>query len=357
MLVPCRCDRGSVPRARAVIDSVATRLPVGSRYWRCWRAVTENPEPQRRRSVIEVLLVASKPTEIVVEGAVLHHQHHDGVNRALFRRRPTAVGLPATAAPAAPVRRERRPQRRSTRDECTSAGELPPGHPLRHRHQDARSFSASWFRPQIAPTPRPSSRERGRAHAERPARPVSLRGRPLSSAAIASSSGWGAFREAGLPRQVLAQQTVGVLVGAALPRAPRVAEENGHTTRDGERRVRGHLLALIPSQRTSQLDRQLNNLRGDRVGNDIGGVAGREPDAHHETTRSLDERRDGADTLAVDQVAFPMSRNRTPSSLPSDGASIEPRAVQFTMSMSAYPDRHATTARSRGQPCSPSSAT
>src|SRR4051794_25682230 len=58
----------------------------------------------------------------------------------------------------------------------------------------------------------------------------------------------GAVSEAGLARQVLAQETVGVLVRAALPRAARIAEEHRHATRDSETRVRGHLLALIPGQ-------------------------------------------------------------------------------------------------------------
>ncbi len=51
--------------------------------------------------------------------------------------------------------------------------------------------------------------------------------------------------------------------------------------------------------------------RGERVGDHISGVTGRQSDEHHEATGSLDQGRDGADALAEDEIAFPMSRNGT----------------------------------------------
>ena len=129
-----RLGRHELPRGIAILEVLA-----------CRHREPRTPAPA---SVIEVLLVASKPAEIVVEGAVLHHQHHDRVDRALLRRpRQQWVSLPRrTRGTCGPGPQERRPQRGNTRDERTSATELPPGHPLRHCHQDARSLSSSWFR-------------------------------------------------------------------------------------------------------------------------------------------------------------------------------------------------------------------
>src|SRR5918997_7112032 len=57
--------------------------------------------------------------------------------------------------------------------------------------------------------------------------------------------------EAGLSGEVLAQQAVGVLVAAALPRATRVTEVHAEGAVDAELRVLGHLLALVPRQRAA----------------------------------------------------------------------------------------------------------
>src|SRR5829696_9333909 len=58
--------------------------------------------------------------------------------------------------------------------------------------------------------------------------------------------GRGVLAEVGASREVLAQQAVGVLVGAALPRAVRVAEVDGQPGVDAQPRVLGHLGALVP---------------------------------------------------------------------------------------------------------------
>jgi hypothetical protein len=109
----------------------------------------------------------------------------------------------------------------------------------------------------------------------------------------------------------LAQESVGVLVAAALPGAARVAEEHRDTSGDHEARVGGHLFALVPGQRASERGGQLGDLRSESFGDDISGVTGRESDEHDEAAVSFDEGGNGADALAVDQIAFPMARNCT----------------------------------------------
>ena len=62
--------------------------------------------------------------------------------------------------------------------------------------------------------------------------------------------------------QVLAEQAVGVLVGATLPRAARIAEEDLDAGVDGELEVFGHLSAVVPGHRAPHLLGQpLNILR------------------------------------------------------------------------------------------------
>jgi hypothetical protein len=53
--------------------------------------------------------------------------------------------------------------------------------------------------------------------------------------------------------QVLAEQAAGVLVGAALPRATRIAEEDLDTGVDGELGVLSHLSAVVPGEGAAQL--------------------------------------------------------------------------------------------------------
>ena len=55
-------------------------------------------------------------------------------------------------------------------------------------------------------------------------------------------------REVSSLREVLAQESVGVLVGAALPRALRVCEVDGDAGLDLKRRVLGEFLAAVPGQ-------------------------------------------------------------------------------------------------------------
>src|SRR6516165_9733543 len=74
--------------------------------------------------------------------------------------------------------------------------------------------------------------------------------------------------------KILAQQPVGVLVGAALPWAVRIAEINLHASIDLQAGVLSHLGALIPSQRSTQLLRQGDDRACNGVAYRLGAVSG-----------------------------------------------------------------------------------
>jgi putative transposase len=73
-------------------------------------------------------------------------------------------------------------------------------------------------------------------------------------------------------RKVLAQQSIGVLVGAALPRALRIAEIDLDACIDFERRVLSHLGALVPGQRASKFLRQAYDGARDGIANSLGAM-------------------------------------------------------------------------------------
>jgi hypothetical protein len=103
--------------------------------------------------------------------------------------------------------------------------------------------------------------------------PSVLRGRPLSAAATAARSS-GLWRARSVPLESTGTAAHGVLVGAALPGALRVAEVHLNATVDPELRVLGDLGALIPCQQTTQLLGQFGDRGSDRVANLLGAVAG-----------------------------------------------------------------------------------
>jgi hypothetical protein len=80
--------------------------------------------------------------------------------------------------------------------------------------------------------------------------------------------------EVGSFREVLAQQPVGVLVGAALPRALRVAEVDLKAAVDPQLRVLAHLGALVPGQRPEKLLGERADRVDDRVADRLGSVTG-----------------------------------------------------------------------------------
>ena len=79
--------------------------------------------------------------------------------------------------------------------------------------------------------------------------------------------------EVGALREVLPEQAIGVLVGASLPRAARIAEADGQI---GENRQFGmpcHLRSLVPGQRPAELPRQGDDASRDGVAHGLGAVA------------------------------------------------------------------------------------
>ena len=101
-----------------------------------------------------------------------------------------------------------------------------------------------------------------------------MRGRPLSVAATALEFVAVPAGEVGALGEVLAQQAIGVLVGAALPRAVRVGEEDLDAGIGLQLGVLGHLLAAVPGQCLAQRAGQGGDGRGDRVPDGLGAVPG-----------------------------------------------------------------------------------
>lgn len=141
--------------------------------------------------------------------------------------------------------------------------------------------------------------------------PRVLRGRSLSSSATASRvvlrvEGWvGAFGE------VLAQEPVGVLVGAALPRGVRVAEVDGHVQRGADPFVQGEFRSLVPGQAVAQEFGQVLHLVDDGLPDVFGVVPVGQVRQDREPGGALDERADGAFVAAAgDEIALPVARDR-----------------------------------------------
>src|ERR1700756_3029940 len=74
--------------------------------------------------------------------------------------------------------------------------------------------------------------------------------------------------------KILAQQSVGVLIGAALPWAVRVTEIDLDASVDLQACVLSHLSSLIPSQRPTQLLRQANDRSRNGVAHRLGTMSG-----------------------------------------------------------------------------------
>ena len=87
----------------------------------------------------------------------------------------------------------------------------------------------------------------------------------------------------------------------------RVAEVDRDTGLHAELRVGGHLLALIPGERAAQLRGELDDLRGERVRDHIGGMAVRQCDQHDEAGLAFHQRRHRVHPFAHQEVTFPMA--------------------------------------------------
>ena len=106
--------------------------------------------------------------------------------------------------------------------------------------------------------------------------------------------------------EVLAEQTVGVLVAPALPGAVRVAEVHGHIGGHGEVVVGGQFGAAVPGQGVHQPGGQGLHVVG-QGGHDAGGVLAGDPDEHEVTGTPFNQRRDPAVVGPGDQVPFPVA--------------------------------------------------
>src|SRR5229473_3935812 len=77
-------------------------------------------------------------------------------------------------------------------------------------------------------------------------------------------------------RKVLAEESVGVLVAASLPRTSWVAEIDCQAGIDGEADMAGHLRSLVPGQRAAQAGGEPLDCFGEGLADPFGGQAMRE---------------------------------------------------------------------------------
>ena len=120
----------------------------------------------------------------------------------------------------------------------------------------------------------------------------------------------GVLREIRTFGEVLPQQSVGILVGAALPGTLRIAEVHLDVGRHREAFVLRHLKAPIPGEGATQLAGQLLHVPGERARHDVA-VFGRQLHQHHEARAPLHQGRDLRAWGSAQQVPFPMTRNRS----------------------------------------------
>src|SRR5664280_1914629 len=116
-------------------------------------------------------------------------------------------------------------------------------------------------------------------------------------------------RQVGSLRKVLSQQTIGVLVGPALPRTLRIAEVNVDIGRQRKSSMIRKLLAPVPGQRLIQLTRQHFRLLDERGNNRLGVLIGY-LHQHHVTGMTFDQGRDVAVPRPGQEIALPMTRHR-----------------------------------------------
>jgi hypothetical protein len=123
--------------------------------------------------------------------------------------------------------------------------------------------------------------------------------RLLSRAAIASSC---ENTDRSVPLgQILAQQAVGVLIGAALPGG--MGEVNAQARERGQFLVARHLLALVIGQGEAQRRRHRQQAKPSRAVSALASAS--------LTSLRLDQRADRG-AVALDQIAFPMSGHPPP---------------------------------------------
>jgi len=109
--------------------------------------------------------------------------------------------------------------------------------------------------------------------------------------------------------QVLANQAVHVLVGAALPRTVRIAEEDVHAKPLGQILVQGHLGALVIGESLAQRRRD-GSQTARKALEDGGGAGVVHAGKHEEATGALDDGAHGGGVAgALDEIGLPVARD------------------------------------------------
>ena len=114
--------------------------------------------------------------------------------------------------------------------------------------------------------------------------------------------------QVGVLGEVLSQQPVGVFVGALLPGALRITEEDLHIGGHGEALVFGHLQPSVPGQGAPQGRGELTNLPAQR-GDDRRCVFAGHFDQHGKTRVSFHQCGDVTVLGACEQIALPVPGN------------------------------------------------
>jgi hypothetical protein len=127
--------------------------------------------------------------------------------------------------------------------------------------------------------------------------------------------------QVGALREILAQQSVGVLICAPLPRAMRVTKIDGQACVDLQPWVLRHFRSLIPGQRSSELLRQAGDRAEDAVTDGLSAMSGqrrtilqagchtvlchpRQVQQHREPRRALHQGADRGTVQSHDEIAF-----------------------------------------------------
>src|ERR1700733_943416 len=126
--------------------------------------------------------------------------------------------------------------------------------------------------------------------------------------------------------KILAQQSVGVLVGAALPWAVRIAEIDLDASVDLQACVLSHLSSLIPGQRSTQLLRQGDYRSSNGVAHRLGAMSSecgsilhaslvamirhaRQVQQKSEAWHALNQGAEGGTAKTQDEITFPVARH------------------------------------------------
>jgi hypothetical protein len=110
--------------------------------------------------------------------------------------------------------------------------------------------------------------------------------------------------------EVLTQQSVGLFVGASLPRSARVTKVDFDISTQRETLVIGYFFAPVPGQRLVQLPRTFMRLFNQRA-DDCLGISALNSNQHAVARVAFYEGSDLAVIAADQQITFPVSRYRT----------------------------------------------